>query len=34
MLTAEAYPEVTETMDALTDCVFPEIGGELLEETD
>ena len=33
-LTAEAYPEVTETMDALTDCVFPEIGGELLEETD
>ena len=33
-LTAEAYPEVTETMDSLTGCVFPEIGGELLEETD
>ena len=33
-LTAEAYPEVTEKMDALTGCVFPEIGGELLEETD
>lgn len=33
-LTAEAYPEVTEKMNSLTGCVFPEIGGELLEETD
>lgn len=32
-LTAEAFPEVTDTMNHLTGCVFPEIGGEYLEET-
>ena len=29
-LTAEAYPDITEKMDALTGCVFPEVGGDLL----
>lgn len=29
-LTAEAYPDITEKMEALTGYVFPEVGGELL----
>lgn len=33
-LTAEAFPDVTEKMNALTSCVFPDVGGGLLEETD
>ena len=33
-LTGEAYPDIMEKMTALSGCVFPEIGGELLEETE
>jgi integrase len=31
-MTAEAYPDVTEKMNALTGYVFPEFGGDYLEE--
>jgi integrase len=31
-MTAEAYPEITEKMNALTGYVFPEVGGDYLEE--
>ena len=31
-MTAEAYPEITEKMNELTGHVFPEVGGEYLEE--
>lgn len=33
-LTAESYPNITEKMEQYTNKLFPEIGGELLEETD
>jgi hypothetical protein len=33
-LTGEAYPDIMEKMTALSGCVFPEIGGVLLEETE
>ncbi len=32
-LTAEFYPDVTDKMNEFTGYVFPEIGGEILEET-
>lgn len=32
-LTAEFYPDVTEKINSYTGCVFPDIGGELIEET-
>ena len=31
-LTAEFYPDVTEKINSYTGCVFPEVGGELIEE--
>ncbi len=31
-MTAEAYPDITEKMNALTGYVFPEFGGDYLEE--
>lgn len=31
-MTAEAYPEITEKMNALTGYAFPEVGGDYLEE--
>ena len=31
-LTAEAYPDITEKMNALAGYVFPEVGGEYVEE--
>lgn len=33
-LTAEFYPEVTEKMNIYTGCVFPDVGGDVLEEAD
>ena len=31
-MTAEAFPEITEKMNALTGYVFPEVGGDYLDE--
>ena len=31
-LTAEFYPDVTEKVNSYTGCVFPEVGGDLIEE--
>ena len=31
-LTAEFYPDVIEKINSYTGCVFPEVGGELIEE--
>lgn len=32
-LTAEAYPDITDKMNALAGYVFPEVGGEYIEES-